>query len=818
MALTFSNGKWQKAYEKTNYPTYANGGLKDKDFLPTNLTKIVKVRVGDDWEEKEILDIEKNNKNAEKNKEIEIENKLNKQKDKDNTAANAKGEKANALYDKVLTVAANTQGSGNYLTHKDNIQKLSEDAKAAGIDIKDMQNAYDSFYKTKIIGKGWDVNLAAKPPYGTFDSSYYLKNNSGVSEKWKEAVEKGDLDITAMYTNENIYALQHYTNVGIKSGKRGNAAEDLEAAKSYVESKPTDKEIQSIKDKQLGVTKEGVQAGASGTGLEGILKEYITEEATEKTAQFGALAQDILKEAIDKMKQAKEAEFMLDMLGGMGDFGEVINVNQSLAESLSNEIGAGGMFGFGGGTNTMTQNLEDSLSSLTGINTSTVYNWQDWFDKNIKKKYGITEGEKLTGTDGKQVEIDAEFAKDFIESYLVPRFNKSQSMSEFVEYVDVDEALENPFQTEKGLGKILEAVQQTGSVQSKLYLDEIKKYQDSYFDADFYFNPQTGVKSEEAMGLAGNKNLEEKYATQKKTVESDWEQAKKQIAAGSGYWWIKAYQYGADVNDKESFAKLHFQVKGQGAGYDAAADLWTPLKIQDYIYTKILPSVKDAAGKLSIFGEFLNPDDFADNILTQAGANPNDPSTWGDVLKAYKLSGFSGTYEELKDYISSSFKTVSALELKEQLKELEKKGIKPSQKNLGALYIEKTTDAPGTAEGETELFKSFQKAGYSGTEEAFYSEFFPDLDFNEQKLLTQLGSGKDLKFIDIDTDDPFSSFEAIDKLMGGEGFSGALSMDADEETKKKSSFFDLSSEEDSQFEMKDPDDFLSSFTSILKGF
>jgi hypothetical protein len=387
-----------------------------------------------------------------------------------------------------------------------------------------------------------------------------------------------------------------------------------------------------------------------------------------------------------------------------------------------------------------------------------------------------------------------------------------------MEYVDVKDEEQNPFQTQD----ILNAAADVGQLKSRSYLDQIKQIQDAAFDPRFYFNPNNNLKSEQIKSLAGVKQQQEAYQKQTETVAADWEEAKKQFAAQNGYWYQQAYRFGIDPNDKDAFAKLHFQVKGQAQGFDAAEDLWTPAKVQDYIYATILPAIKNKVDNMSIFGEFLKPDEFTENLLASANLNPEDKSTWGEVLETFGLNTFQGSYEDLKSYISDTFKTVSALELNEQLKELQKKGVKPTQKNLGVFYIEKPTDTATTPEGETALYKTFKQYGYTGDEKEFYENFFPDLNFEEQKLLTQLGSGSGgLEFIDLKNEDPFAVFGAIEKLSGGEdeGFTKALSLEDQEEQKEAQSYFNLGlDDEDEDYKSKTGASILGEFTSFLKGF
>jgi hypothetical protein len=40
----------------------------------------------------------------------------------------------------------------------------------------------------------------------------------------------------------------------------------------------------------------------------------------------------------------------------------------------------------------------------------------------------------------------------------------------------------------------------------------------------------------------------------------------KQPRRANEYWKSQAYRFGVDIEDKDAFARMHFQVKGQGKG------------------------------------------------------------------------------------------------------------------------------------------------------------------------------------------------------------------------------------------------------------
>ena len=114
------------------------------------------------------------------------------------------------------------------------------------------------------------------------------------------------------------------------------------------------------------------------------------------------------------------------------------------------------------------------------------------------------------------------------------------------------------------------------------------------------------------------------------------------------------------IKDKDAFARMHFEVKGQGKGYDAADDILNAGKVQDQIYNNILPALKDEALRQgTVFGLFVTPEEFADDMLR--GLNPNDKSTWNEILQRYGLTDFKGTIDELIEYIKETTSTNSLL-------------------------------------------------------------------------------------------------------------------------------------------------------------
>jgi hypothetical protein len=768
---------------------------------------------------------------------------------------NIKKEGLNEAYDVVQTVANNTVG-GDYVTQRNLIRQI--DAPGLTDVIKStLEDNYKAFYSTEKLQQWDSAALGAKPPYGDFDPVYYKTQSPEAAQQWASAVANDDIDITQRYGEGGFY-LQHYTTQGKPAGLRGNKAETTAAANEYLETPPTDADLQAVRTIQLGVDTDtqterllnipavasewekakggdsywkeqaqekfldinkpdefaalfrlsdrpedqiirlnyNVNAGYGITELEDAIGEAVGEKALVDVKRFGALAQDVLKQTIDEMKKAKAREQEMSMFKGFGEFSEILDINKELSNSILGDSGVGGVLSFMGG-NKAQESLEKSLTGITGVNTNnTVYNWQKWFDETLKTKYDENlELGYTTEQAQEQVKIEAGFAKEFVDKYLIPRFDESRSMDEFVEYLDVRQSEQNPFQTQD----VLNAAKLVADIRAQKYLDDVKATPGRYFDSNFYFNP------------TGDKAREGAYADQASTVAADWEAAKN----GDEYWKSQAYRFGVNIEDKDAFARMHFQVKGQGKGYDPADDILNASKVSDYIYTQILPALEEEVLKSgSVFGQFITPEEFADEMLV--GLDPNDKTTWDEVLKLYGMDDFKGTIDELKNYVGETLRTSSAQEIRENIKYLNEKGQKPTQEALGVTYIERPEDYKDEGiKGETELYRIFQSAGFKGTEDEFYNDFFPDMDRSEQVLLTKAGKDESLKTTGLDFTDPFASLGTIESFFDAD----EPEETTDKPEPKTNSYFRIAMGEDEDeptTKSKSGSDILGEFTSMFK--
>ena len=556
----------------------------------------------------------------------------------------------------------------------------------------------------------------------------------------------------------------HFINLGKQYFLDVNKADEF-AALFRLSNRPEDKQISFDYSLESG--------NATGiTELEDAITGTIGAQGITDTKKFAALNQNILKDSINELKKAKVKEQELEMLQGFGTFGEIFDINKTLTDSLLNDTGIGGYLPFTGKKGGFdAESLEEQLKGVTGVNNEVVYNWQNWFDTAIKEKYqqDLDLGFSIEEAED-NVRIQKEFAESYITDYLQPRFDESRSMNEFVEYLDVRQEEQNPFQTQS----LLNALNEIGNRRAKTFLDQIR--QDAIdaggkrgFNSSFYFDPTVSEGSEE----------NQKYIRQRDTIASDWDQARDNPDArieGLGFdttWKAQAYRYGVDINNQDQFARLHYQVKGKLPDYkfDGAEDIVNVDKVKNLLYDNILPVLeKEVKNTKTIFGNFIRPEEFADDMIE--GLDPNEPESWNKALEELGLEDFDGTLEDLKEFITSTLRTGSAEDIRAQIKFLNEKRKKPDQYLLGVEYIAREEDYKPAEKlkGDTQLYKIFQDAGYEGTEDDFYENVFPDLDPGSQQVLSQVGSkdgkitlegfGKDYR------DDPFAAFAGISRLTG----------------------------------------------------
>jgi len=802
---------------------------------------------------------------------------------KENRDLNTKNETINNWSSSVAKSFANTP-EGKYASTLNNLNTSSLDAlKNNGLLTSEEYNSYvdtavnsfDSFYLTDKVN-AWDaVKLGAQPPTGAFNPEYYRLNTAGgeiATDEWNKAQTAvyvngrylPDLDITGRYTRDT-YLQWYYTTQGKAAGDRGNQAEVASLPETYTEFL-TDAEYQQYRDQVLGLSpsfttlaewssaqdpaflqewynslppeqktqydegtlpiptldsiperlRDQAQIRKGTTLLEGQLSTVIGEKDIEQQKMFGALTQDSLKEAAIELQRQQLNEQEFDFYRGLPGVNEIMTVNETLSNSILGDTGVGGIFGWMGDTGNVQESLEKSLSAATGVpsRNTAIYNWQKWFDEQLVTRY--QGGSEIVDPFDPNVTytLDAQFAQDYIDRYLKPRFDTSRSMTEFVSYMDVKQNEQNVFQTQTAL----DALRDIADLRAKAYLDNIRAAVPLNFNVDFYWNPEGNFTTDDPKY--------QKYLQQKDEVAADWEIAKTQgdtaVVPGTDWTWNQwAYYYGLDPNDRSQFAKLHYQVKGVAQGFDPAKDVITPKDAEDYIQATIIPELVNE--KLNIgditFLNFITPQEYADQLLE--GIDPTqNKEEWDKLLESLGLTGAETGVAEVKQYIIDAFTTNAAKQIRESIKYLNEKKLKPTQERLGVTYIERPEDeAPIDDPNATQLYKIFQGAGYQGTEDEFYNEFMTDVDRGELELVTQASKGLQASslFSGLSSADPFEALVSMESLFE-EGDSAEKKTSATKDETAPSYFNIFGDDNTEEYKSKTGEKILGEFTSLFKGF
>jgi hypothetical protein len=401
-------------------------------------------------------------------------------------------------------------------------------------------------------------------------------------------------------------------------------------------------------------------------------------------------------------------------------------------------------------------------------------------------------------------ELEEDFKNGFIEDYLTPRFDQSKSMDEFIAYIDsLDPDEQNILQTEMGLTAISDVAEKY----AKKKLDDIYNVEDQVFDPDFYMDP---FKNNDP-GWSENDAKYKDYELQKQKVAEDWEQAKTNpntVIEGTisdlypeGITWNDyAYYYGIDLNNKQQFAKLHYETVGQNLLFDPARDAITYNDISNFANEELLPVLEQEKITLdgNVFSEFTTPEEFADALLEGINPDENDPA-WKELLGIYGIDDFTTEIEAVRELIIETLQVSGAKEIRESIKYLNEKGYTPTQERLGVSYIQREEDIKELEDpDEDEFFKLFKSYGYEGTADDFYNEFMPeDTDRGDIDLLSRALTG-DFELKEISSD-PFEALTQVSAYFGDDTsnpFDSAIERDEQEEQDDFGNYFDLFGDDD----------------------
>jgi hypothetical protein len=503
---------------------------------------------------------------------------------------------------------------------------------------------------------------------------------------------------------------------------------------------------------------------------------------------------------------------MSSLLQGMG-LPDINGFRQDIKNSMLGDLTSGGFTSFG-------QGLSKSLDKALGIGSSVKYNWQKWFDDTLSARYRDMQEIRDPKDAETTYKIEKEFADKFINDYLKPRFDTSKSISEFISYMDVTEDEQNVLQTQLASS----ALKDFANRQTENFLSDLANRTTSKgFNPRFYLNPELLSGTD----VTGKSTL---YAIQKEDVNKAWEERESEEAVqGEKTWKQLAYEYGLDLNNKDDFARLHYEILGKDKGYDPVADSYTRDDLADFIQRDLAAALQNEKASYSnpVFLDFVSAESKTQELVDKL--NLKDlPEEYLTQLKGVGLDPDETPAAQVKAYLAEFLRTEPASKIREQIRILNEQQIKPTQEQLGIGYIQRDADeAPNAPAGGTALFSIFKKAGYNGTESEFYRDFFPDATEEDKNLgkidgtVSTTGGMQDLfGFSMPDMSDPFAAIASIGGMFEDRKStetklptkSSYFSIFTDEQDEGAPSYFKIESSTSTR-KAPSPQDFLSVFGS-----
>jgi len=624
--------------------------------------------------------------------------------------------------------------------------------------------AIENFYVTATGLTPWDSTKQGVP-LDTFDPAFYSKQVPGEVQTWNNAATAvsfagrsiPDIEITKKYPTLDSFLHADYTFVGSPSGRLGKP----KPLDQYTETlrPPTDTERQILRETILGVSPTNPQS----------LAELATQSYVDTQGEqvFGALSANALKDTVDEYSRALKQQEMAGMLEGMG-MPSVSNIKQDIKNAVLGDIGAGGYMGFGANSG-LGKSLSSSLDRSLGIGSSVQYNWQQWFDQTLAARYQALSQVTDPADAAKVYAVEQQFANSFVQDYLKPRFDTSKSIAEFISYMDVKSDEQNVLQTQL----VSSALKDFANKQAQTYINDLgATATQKQFDPNFYWNPElitgTDVQGKQAL-----------YQEQKASVQNDWNNRNSTQAVVDGKTWGQlAYEYGVDLENQSDFARLHYAVIGKTKNYDPVADTYTRQDLASFIQgplAEALQSQKASFGNPA-FLDFVSAEQKAQGLVNQLNLS-NLPQNLKSQLADLGYDPNSDPAETIKTALMGILSTDPAFAIREQIRQLNEQRIKPTQEQLGFGYIQRDTDEQTVSPaGGSALFKTFQKAGYSGTENQFYTDFFPDATPQDKSSMatdvTKARTGKGVQellgFSLPDFSDPFAAMGSLDKMLSSD--------------------------------------------------
>lgn len=266
-----------------------------------------------------------------------------------------------------------------------------------------------------------------------------IKKKLGISGGVRKAAQEAGIKIGDSLTKDKPAP---------KKDKPASAPKPTPAPKPASATAPKPAPKPGLTDAEKQYYKSQIFGADTKTGDRSIIDiniETLINEENQK--KFNYLVQDVLAKTVRDVNKNLAKENNIKYLSNLQGFDEVINFTSNLSDSLLADSGIGGYLAMSG-QGAAAKNLEKGVKSMLGQGNSMTYNWQKWFDEELANRYSNLR-EIANPEDAKEsYKVDKNFAKQFVEGYLKPRFDTSKSMSEFISYIDVKEGEQNILQTQ----------------------------------------------------------------------------------------------------------------------------------------------------------------------------------------------------------------------------------------------------------------------------------------------------------------------------------------------------------------------------------
>lgn len=128
------------------------------------------------------------------------------------------------------------------------------------------------------------------------------------------------------------------------------------------------------------------------TELDQVFLDVAGKKEEETVQKFGEMRKEVLEEARRKMIAAQQKESNLSLIKSVSGLNELENLQSNLQTSILGDLDIGGLYGLAGQKETTNPfknflNMDLGISSVFGTKNGLIYNWEDWFFKEIEKKY-----------------------------------------------------------------------------------------------------------------------------------------------------------------------------------------------------------------------------------------------------------------------------------------------------------------------------------------------------------------------------------------------------------------------------------------------